>query len=235
MDSTPANMVTGDFNGDGALDLAIRTGGGTLLGGTRLVSLLGDGAGGFQTGAPVNVGNGVSFLAPANPDNDARDELVLYGSRIAGSSVTNFLEVFALNASGGWTNRQTLASTNFLESLQIVSKNGDAFPDLVVAETDSFTGNASLRMYPGGPAGFGPEQVLVDGVEFSSFNRLADLNGDGLLDVVAGNSVYLANPLGGFHPVQQIWITAEGVKDVTDFNGDGKADLLSGLSILLQR
>src|SRR5262249_30751814 len=132
-------------------------------------------------------------------------------------------------------NRQVLAFTNEVESLQVVSMNGDAFPDLVVVETEPFTGNQSFRMYPGGPGGFGVEQVLADGVEFQSFSAVTDLNNDGLLDVVAFNTLYLAKASGGFHPGQRIWAGGEGAQHVADFNRDGKPDLLNGLSILLQK
>jgi len=77
--------------------------------------------------------------------------------------------------------------------------------------------------------------VLEDDVEFSAFNSIADLNGDGLLDAAGGYTLHLAKPGGGFHPGQSIWIGAEGVQHVADFNRDGKPDLLNGLSILLQK
>jgi hypothetical protein len=113
--------------------------------------------------------------------------------------------------------------------------NGDAYPDLVVLQSQFFGGINSLRIYPGGPGGFGPEQILADGVEFSSFSRLADLNGDALIDVASFNTIFLARPGGGFHPAQSIYVALSGIQGVADFNRDGKADLLNGLSILLQK
>ena len=231
----PALIVSGDFNGDGALDLAAQTGGGTLNGGVQLISLLGNGAGGFQVGTPVVFGTVLSSMMPVNADGDQRSELLLRGSRLVNNAFTAFLEVFAADGSGGWTNRQSLVSTNDnLGSMQQISINGDVYPDLVLMLADAVTGKPSLKMYPGGPAGFGAEQILVDAVEFESFRRLADLNGDGLLDVVASYDLYLGKP-GGFHPKQPIWIGGLGVQDVADFNRDGKPDLLNGLSILLQK
>ena len=112
--------------------------------------------------------------------------------------------------------------------------NGDEYTDLAVTQTDSSSGEKSLRFYPGSPTGFGPEQVLEEDVPFGTFTRLTDLNGDGLLDVASANTLFLANPDGGFQPAQSIWIGAQGVQEVADFNGDGKLDLLNGLSILLQ-
>jgi len=235
LDLNANSIVRGDFDGDGDLDLAVYVGGGSLVGGSRVVSLRNDGTGAFQTGTPVVTGNTISFMAPANADADTRDELVLRGARLVGNTSVNFLEVFALDGSGGWTNRQSLVFTNILGSLQVVSMNGDAYPDLVVSETDQSLGKKSLRIYPGGPDGFGPEQILADGIEFSSFTRLGDLNGDGQLDVISFNTLFLANSGGEFHPAQSVYIGTGGVQAVADFNHDGKADLLNGLSILLQK
>jgi uncharacterized protein YjbI with pentapeptide repeats len=231
----PVLLVSGDFNGDGALDLAVHTSGGAAASASQLLSLRGNGAGGFQPGTPVVVGNQVTFMAPANADNDSRAELLLRGARIVGSSLVSFLEVFAADATGGWTNRQTLVVTNFVGAMQILPANGDAYPDFVVTQTDSLTGEKSLRIFPGGPAGFGAEQILANEIEFTAFSQLADLNGDGLFDVTAGSTLYLAKPGGGFHPGQDVYLGTGGIRAVADFNRDGKPDLLNGLSILLQK
>jgi hypothetical protein len=152
-----------------------------------------------------------------------------------GNAFNRFLEVFAVDAAGGWTNRQVLASTNTITALQIVSMNGDAFPDVVVTESDSATSQISLRMYPGSPAGFGAQQVIESVVDYFAFSRIADLNGDNRPDVAVNNTLFVAKPGGGFHPGQPIWIGPQGVRQVADFNRDGKVDLLNGLSILLQQ
>jgi hypothetical protein len=234
LDFRPNEVVAGDFNGDGDLDLAVHVGGGSLNGGSQLVSMLGDGAAGFQVGAPVVVGIVISFMAPADAEGDLRSELVLRGSRLVGSVFQDFLEIFAVDASGGWTNHQSLAFTNRPGSIQLASINGDAHPDLVLLENDDVSSKTSFRMYPGSPAGFGAEQILADEVEFQSFSRIADLNDDGLLDAVSFDTLYLAKPAGGFYPGQPIWIGTQGVQEVEDFNRDGQPDLMSGLSILLQ-
>jgi len=235
MEVNANSIVTADFDGDGDLDLAVNLGGGTLVGGSRIVSLRNTGAGVFQTGVPIAVGNTLSAMLPVNAEADARTELFLRGSRLVGNASVNFLEVFALDAGGGWTNRQTLVSTNFVSSQQVVSINGDSYPDLVVLQQKTTGLGGSLRMYPGGPTGFGPAQLLEAETEFSSFSRLSDLNGDGLLDVTSFNTLHLAKPGGGFHPAQEIYIGSGGVQGVADLDRDGKPDLFNGLSVLLQK
>jgi hypothetical protein len=235
LDWNPNNVVAADFDGDGDLDLAVNLGGGTLAGGSRIVSLRNNGAGAFQTGTPTQVGNTLSAVLPVNAEADARAELFLRGSKIVGSTSVNFLEVFALDAGGGWTNRQTLVATNVVWSQQLSLVNGDSYPDLIVSQRVGTGFGGSLRIYPGGPAGFGAEQVVEAETEFSTFARIADLNGDSLLDVASFNTVYLAKPGGGFHPAQEIYIGSGGAQGVADLNRDGKPDLFNGLSVLLQR
>jgi hypothetical protein len=139
---------------------------------------------------------------------------------------------------GSWTNVQTLVYTNFVDSLEIYDLNGDGFQDVVVSATDPISGAASLRSYPGGPAGFGSQALVVDNVEFTAFTRLADLNADGLVDVIGGETFHLGAAGGGFHPGQAIWMGVGNFQNevnVADFNRDGKMDLMTGLSVLLQK
>jgi len=79
---------------------------------------------------------------------------------------------------------------------------------------------------------------VVDNVEFTAFTRLADLNADGLVDVIGAEGFYLGAPGGGFYPGQAIWMGAGSFQNevnVADFNRDGKMDLTIGLNVLLQK
>ena len=235
LDFRPQRIVHAEFNGDTNADLTVLTQGGTLNGGARLISLLGDGSGGFQANPPAEVATTISILEMADVDGDGRTELVLAGVRLASGVLSRFTELFALDASG-WSSRQSLVFSNNLGTLKAVSMNDDTYSDLVTTEIDVSLGITTLGLYPGGPTGLGARQVLATGVAFQTFSHIVDLNNDGLRDVVSFdlNSLFLAKPSDGFHPGQRIWIGAAGVEHVADFNLDGKADLMSGLSILLQ-
>jgi hypothetical protein len=223
-------VVSGDFNGDGDVDVAAHIGGGTLLGGSSVVFLAGDGEMGFSAGAPARVGDIVSLMAAVDVEGDGRDELLVRGQRIEGGRSVNFLELFAVDEAGGWTNRQTILADGRADSLQIVRYDDDARPDLVF-----MPGGGTVALMRGSDGGFGSQETLAEDVEFLEIRIFADLNNDGIPDVTAGNEIYLARPEGGFHPAQLIYIGAAGPQAAADFNRDGKMDLLSGLSVLLQK
>jgi len=227
----PTMIVPADLDGDGALDLAVHIGGGTLNGGSQLVSLLGDGTGGFSAGSPVVVGDVVAFMQPADSDGDLASELVVRGSR-AGA---NFLETYVVDGVGGWGLQQSIPLTRLPTALAVVAANDDLYPDLVMTRFEPSAGETTLLMLPGSPAGFGAETILVEAVPFTSFTGLADLNGDDTLDAIAFNTLFLAAADGGFLPAQAIYIGNLGVKGVADFNGDGRMDLQSALTVLLQQ
>jgi FG-GAP-like repeat/Bacterial Ig-like domain (group 3) len=124
--------------------------------------------------------------------------------------------------------------------LVVADVNGDGKPDLVVANRSSGGGPDSIAVLLGnGDGTFQPAQNIPLGQQFSSPTGLAvaDLNGDGKLDIVATDSytyglvgVFFGNGDGTFQP-PQIYSTGGGYPSqvvIRDINADGKADLLVG-------
>jgi hypothetical protein len=113
-------------------------------------------------------------------------------------------------------------------SVAVGDVNGDGIPDLVVA----YAGWPRPPRAPGGVSvllgnGDGTFQNAVNydapSLVAADTMALADLNGDGFLDVVTGNYVFLGQGDGSFGPAS--YYDVGGVLAVGDFNGDGIPDL----------
>ena len=132
-------MVTGDFNGDGILDLA------TINGNTILV-LLGNGDGTFtaKTGQPVSVHTNVSLIG-ADINGDGKLDLVVVDSANTAS---------AWLGNGDGTFQAPIDTTGHGDGVVAADFNNDGRMDLAV--TNSATGTVSLLLQ--GP----PYKALVE-------------------------------------------------------------------------
>jgi len=224
------SVATGDFNGDGKMDLAVTDSAASPLG-----VLLGDGSGGF-----TNTGN---YTAGVNPSTVAVGDF--NGDGIADLAVTGpgGQNVSVLLGKGDGT-FQTAVSYIAGTSPKFVATgdfNADGRPDLAVA--DYATGNI-LVLLGNGDGVFQPAVRYAAGTNPDSI-AVGDFNGDGKADLAVSNfgggnlSVLLGKGDGTFQPSASF---ATGVNPLSmvaaDFNGDGKTDLatanVSGtLSVLL--
>jgi uncharacterized protein (TIGR03437 family) len=103
--SGPRSLVAADFNGDGALDIAIAN----SMDGTVSV-LLGDGMGGFApcTGSPFAAGNNPLSVAAADFNGDGKPDVAVANQ--AGNNVTVLLNVFPARPGPTITNVQNAAT-----------------------------------------------------------------------------------------------------------------------------
>jgi len=230
----PVAIASGDFNGDGNLDLAVAIAtfcyGGGSGGACRTGSVsvfLGDGTGGFET-PPVTypTPTGPFSVVVADFNGDHKPDIAVAGGQAAPGTVSVLLG----NGDGTFQGHldTALDATNGL-TLAVADFNGDGKIDLAAAGNgfvDIMTGNGDgtfifKQHYAGGNA------VAV-----------ADFNGDGKSDLavlVNTNSfanysaaVMLGNGNGTFQAGVQY---STGVNPqallAVDLNGDGKPDLVA--------
>ncbi|MFZ1919578.1 MAG: FG-GAP-like repeat-containing protein [Terriglobales bacterium] len=231
---TPTSIVTGDFNGDGKLDIAVLeydSSSQPLLG-----ILLGNGDGTFQPVITSSTNNFGMWMAAADFNGDGKTDLIMLANATEGSA-----EVFLSNGDGTFTAGQVYDSGGRGSAVVAAGDvNGDGKPDVVIANQcepingDVNCANGSISVLLGNGDGTfnpAPSQVVTDG-NLQSMS-LADLNADGKLDAVAttetGVAVFLGNGDGTFQ-APTIYAALEVAQNVqmaiADLNGDGGLDIV---------
>jgi hypothetical protein len=240
----PVAIASGDFNGDGSLDLAIAHGNclvstqalGPCGGGSGLSVLLGDGAGGFQTPVRYTTAGSAYSVVVADFNGDHKLDIAVAGGGQSGAGTISFL---AGNGDGTFQGHvdSNLGATNGL-ALAVADFNGDGKMDL------ASTGNFFVDIMIGnGDGTFLFKQHYDSG--YGATVAVGDFNGDGKTDlgvtaVTNGFANYslavmLGNGDGTFQAASQ-YSTGINPQAViaADLNGDGKLDLAAVCSPFAQ-
>lgn len=235
--SNSGTLVLADFNQDGKLDLAAITG--FYSHPSSFYIYLGNGDGTFRAPVAHNVTGYFQTLAAANVNGDGKTDLLLETS-----SDRNTGDLDVLFSNGDGTFRAGPITHNvLLGDLLTGDFNGDGKID--IAATQSSPAGTQLQVWLGDSTG-NFNKVYSDGSMENFQFVAADLNGDGISDLVATannycdfctNNIALEPYFTVYYghsdgTVQRAQVPTSGcpidIPVVADFNGDGIPDIAFG-------
>jgi hypothetical protein len=245
-------VTIADVNGDGIRDLLVAD---QCLGAIDCSNsdangsvdvLLGNADGTFQAAQTYDSGGRfANSIAVADVNSDGKLDLVVGNQCLSSADCSSGAVTVLLGKSDGtFQGAQAFSSGGYSASSVLVADvNGDGIPDVLVADSclDGTCGNnGQVAVLFGNGDGTFQAAVLYDSGSTTAHSLLlADLNGDGKLDVVVANSdsvgLLLGNGDGTFQPA--LYTPAvygyQGQIVAADFNGDGRLDIASSDGSLL--
>jgi flagellin-like hook-associated protein FlgL len=215
----PFSVSTGDFNGDGVLDLV------TADFDYQMASvLIGRGNGTFEAQVSYSVGINPYSVSTGDFNGDGVLDLVTADSGDSGASVLLGL------GNGTFAPRISYSVGGTPRSVSTGDFNGDGVLDLVTADYGSNTASVLIGR---GDGTFAPRISYSVGGSPRSVST-GDFNGDGVLDLVTADygsntaSVLIGRGDGTFAP-RVSYAVGSSPQSVSsgDFNGDGVLDLVT--------
>jgi hypothetical protein len=213
-----ACVVSGDLNGDGIPDLLVSVNGSP----NALLAYLGNGNGTFTLAGTTPTPNSGGTVVLADFNDDGALDFATSGNLLGlGNGDGTFqipTQIVASPPTGGYSG---IATGDI---------NNDGWPDLVLT-SDLFPINANVTILLNNQKG-GFTQVPASFGALTTEPILADLNGDGDLDLILATSsaaaVYIGNGTGSFTagPVLIGAVDGNAYNVVADVNGDGIPDII---------
>jgi len=215
--SQPLSIVSGDFNGDGHLDLA------TSNGFSSSVSIMiGEGNGSFGTASNIIVGTTAYSIGTVDFNNDG--DLDLVTSNSFGDNVS----ILIGNGDGTFGTASNFDVGN--NPLKVITGDFDGDGNMDLATANAGSDNVSI-LIGNGDGTFGTASNFDVGSTPTDIST-GDFNGDGILDLVTANddvSILIGNGDGTFGTATSIQLSVSSQYVVTgDFGelvaGDGNLD-----------
>jgi Bacterial Ig-like domain (group 3)/FG-GAP-like repeat/Transmembrane protein 131-like N-terminal len=237
----PSSIAVADVNLDGKPDLLVAN----LCCGddSPLGVLLGNGDGTFQPAVTYSAGGyETGSISAADLNGDGKSDLVVANQCVNGSCGQGNVGVLLGNGDGTFQSVVPYSAGSLPNTVTVADVNKDGKPDLLVGDQ---CGNCSgiVRVFLGnGDGTFEPGANYNSGGYAATSVTIADVNGDGKLDLIVSNlcvsstdcsggtvGVLLGNGDGTFQTA--VTYGSGGSYPfsvaVADANGDGKPDLLA--------
>jgi Domain of unknown function (DUF4347)/FG-GAP-like repeat len=214
----PYQVATGDFNGDGNVDIV------TANYADYNVSVrLGNGLGSFGAETNFSVEAQPYAVTVGDFNGDGNVDVVTGGN---GARISVRLG----NGTGSFGAATNFAfGQNICTSVAIGDFNGDGKADIVTA---NYGFNNVSVLLGNGAGSFGTATKFATGA-FTNSVAIGDFNSDGKADIAAANSndnnvsVLLGNGAGSFGAAANFSVTSPQTVAIGDFNDDGNADIVT--------
>lgn len=224
-------LVVADFNEDTHLDLAVSV---PLSVGQAFV-YLGDGTGAFGPGTSYPVGtepiSNPQDVATGDFDGDGNLDLAFAN---AGATTGRGASIIFGNGAGAFGSPLQLAFGDSPRAIAVGDLDGDLDLDIVVGNYISTTVNNAIVLLGDGQGGMGAPTTFPVGGGVPTVS-LADLDGDGFLDMAVGNqsnnqiSVLVNDGTGAFGAAANFPASSSARPRqlaIGDLSGDGRADIV---------
>ena len=237
------SVATGDFNGDGALDMAV-TSPDSLRGNVSVLIYLGNGDGTFRTPVSSPTGSAYGEIVVADFNGDGKLDLAIGNPQPPDNEypLTDGITILLGNGDGTFQAPKSYGPYGLFSSGFVAGDfNGDGKQDIafVIPEAPGST-VYTLKILFGTASGVFKAPVSSVLGELPMSLHTGDFNRDGKQDLLVasksgGLSLLLSNGDGTF---QMSTVGSYTNATVGDFNGDGKLDIATlrgykGISILL--